>query len=277
MQKIKSYIIIFSGITLSAAASGLFYIPNETVIGGISGIAAILYPLGFAPGAVYLASNILLLALSGKVLGKRFVFNSIFAVLAMSILVQLFSSLPPVTNDLFLSTLFGSILFGAGAALTFIENANTGGTDIIGRLFQSRFPQLPIGTLLLIIDGIIIIISLAVFRDIELALYGLFGLFISVFVIDFIISRLNSSKLALVITDKGERISELILKNSRRGVTVLNARGAYSGTRKNLLICALKNRQIPEFNKMITDSDKNAFVIFLNSEKIFGLGFYVYK
>ena len=46
---------------------------------------------------------------------------------------------------------------------------------------------------------------------------------------------------------------------------------------KNLLICALKNKQIPEFHKMIVETDENAFIIFTNSEKIFGLGFYVYK
>ena len=161
--------------------------------------------------------------------------------------------------------------------MTFIENANTGGTDIIGRLIQSKYPYFPIGTLLLIIDGIIITVSLIIFRNVDLALFGLFGLFISTFVIDFLIDKLNSSKLAFVITDKGDKISAMILENSRRGVTMLNARGAYSGARKKLLICALKNRQMPEFHKMITEADSNAFIIFTKSEKIFGLGFYVYK
>ncbi|MBO5060313.1 MAG: YitT family protein [Clostridia bacterium] len=276
-RKIRSYLIILIGIALTAIATGLFYIPNEIVTGGVSGIATILYPIGIQPGIVYLVLNLILLVLSYKILGKEFVINSILSVIVMSLLVQFFSAFPPVTDDIFLATLFGSLLFGIGASLTFIENANTGGTDIIGRLFQSKFPQFPIGTLLLIIDGIIIFVSLLIFKNIELALYGLFGLFISAFIIDFIIGRLNSSKLALVITEKGDQISKLIIQNSRRGVTVLNARGAYSGARKNLLICALKNRQIPEFHKMITDVDSNAFIIFTNSEKIFGLGFYVYK
>ncbi|MDD6735135.1 MAG: YitT family protein, partial [Clostridiales bacterium] len=96
-------------------------------------------------------------------------------------------------------------------------------------------------------------------------------------IIDFFIDRLNASKLAFVITDKGEQISKMIIENSRRGVTVLNARGAYSGTRKNLLICALKNKQMTDFHKMIRDADKDAFIIFTKSEKIFGMGFYVYK
>ncbi len=276
-QKIKSWLIILTGITLTAVASGVFYIPNEIVTGGVSGIATILYPLGIPPGAVYLTLNLVLLFLSYRILGKSFVIKSIFSVIVLSCEVQIFSMLPPITDDVFLATLFGSVLFGLGAALTFIENANTGGTDIIGRLIQSKYSYFPIGSLLLIVDGIIIFISLLVFRNIELTLYGLFGLFISTFSIDYLIGRLNASKLAFVITDKGEQISKMIIKKSQRGVTVLNAQGAYSGTRKKLLICALKNRQMPDFHKMITSTDKSAFIIFIKSEKIFGLGFYVYK
>ena len=277
MKRLKSYIIIFTGMTLSAVAIGFFYIPNGIVTGGVSGIATILYPLGVPPGITYSLVNLILLFFSYKRLGRDFVIKSILSVIVISSLVQVFSAFPPITNNIFLATLFGSLLFGIGASLTFIQNANTGGTDIIGRLVQSKYQYFPIGTLLMIIDGFIILVSLIISRNIDLALYGLLGLFISAFCIDFIIDHLNSSKLAFVITDKGPQISDLIIKNSRRGVTILNARGAYSGARKNLLICALKNNQIPEFHQMIVETDKNAFIIFTNSEKIFGLGFYVYK
>lgn len=273
----KSQLIIIAGITLTAVATGLFYLPNEIVTGGISGIATILYRIGIPPGAVYLILNVLLLVISYRLLGKQFVLNSVLSVAVLSALVQFFSKMPPVTNDIFLASFFGSCLFGAGAAMALASGANTGGTDIIGRLIQSRCPYFPIGALLLAIDGIIILISLFVFRNIELALYGLFGLIVSSVIIDFMIDRLNASKLAFVITDKGERISRLILENSRRGVTILNARGAYSGARKNLLICALKNKQMSDFHKMIKSADKDAFIIFTKSEKIFGAGFYVYK
>lgn len=277
MKHLKSYAIIFTGMTITAIAIGFFYIPNGIVTGGVSGIATILYPIGVPPGITYSFVNLFLLLLSYKRLGRDFVVKSILSVVVISSLVQVFSEFPPITNNIFLATLFGSLLFGIGASLTFIKNANTGGTDIIGRLVQSKYQYFPIGTLLMIVDGFIILVSLLISKNIDLALYGLFGLFISAFCIDFIIDHLNSSKLAFVITDKGQQISNLIIENSRRGVTMLNARGAYSGARKNLLICALKNKQIPEFHRMIVETDENAFIIFTNSEKIFGLGFYVYK
>ena len=277
MKFIKSYLIIFTGMAMTAVATGLFYIPNGIVTGGVSGLATIFYPFGIPPGITYFVVNAFLLLFSYRRLGRDFAIKSILSVIVISALVQVFSDFPPITHNIFLATLFGSLLFGVGASLTFIENANTGGTDIIGRLVQSKYQYFPIGTLLLIIDGFIILLSLAISKSVDLALYGLFGLFISAFTIDIIIGHLNSSKVAFVITEKGTEISKLLISNSRRGVTILNARGAYSGNRKNLLICALKNREIPNFHHMITETDKGAFVIFVNSEKIFGLGFYVYK
>lgn len=277
MRQIKSYLIILTGMTLTAIATGLFYIPNGIVTGGVSGIATIFYPFGIPPGITYFVVNAFLLIFSYRRLGRDFALKSIFSVIVISSLVQVLSGLPPITNNTFLATLFGSLLFGIGASMTFIQNANTGGTDIIGRLVQSKYQYFPIGTLLLIIDGLIILLSLLISGDMDLALYGLFGLFISAFSIDIIIGHLNASKLAFVITEKGTEISRILISNSRRGVTILNARGAYSGNRKNLLICALKSREIPDFHRMITETDAGAFIIFVNSEKIFGLGFYVYK
>ena len=276
-RKIKSLLTIILGITLTAFGVSLFYIPNKIVTGGVSGIAAILYTKGVPPGIVYFLINAVLVLASGKVLGKKFAFVSLFSTFLLSLLVQLFSKFAPLCDNLFLSAFFGSTISGFGTALTFSENANTGGSDILGRLIQHKIPYFPIGRLLLIIDGIIISVSLIIFRNIELALYGIFGLIISSIVIDYFIEKLNSSKLALVITENGDEISSAIMENSKRGVTILAARGAYSKKDKNLLICAIKNKQMPDFHKMIKEADKNAFIIFLKSEKIFGSGFYVYQ
>lgn len=277
LKKIKSFLIVLSGITLTAFGVSLFYIPNRIVTGGVSGLSAILYTVGVPPGIVYFAVNIVLVLISYAVLGKSFALRSAVSTVLLSGLVQFFSEFPPITDNLFLASFFGSLISGFGTAITFSEKSNTGGSDIVGRLIQKKLPYFPIGRLLLIIDGIIISVSLLIFKNTELALYGIFGLIISSLVIDFFMEKLNSSKLALVVTEKGEEISTAIIENSKRGVTILNAQGAYSKSNKKLLICAIKNKQMPDFHKMIKDADKNAFIIFLKSEKIFGSGFFVYQ
>ena len=88
---------------------------------------------------------------------------------------------------------------------------------------------------------------------------------------------MNISKLAFVITDKGVEISEKIVSTSPRGVTLINATGAYTMSDKQVLICAMKESEAAEFQKKILNIDSGAFVIFSESQQILGNGFKIYK
>ena len=85
------------------------------------------------------------------------------------------------------------------------------------------------------------------------------------------------SKLAFVVTDYGTIVSKRLVSQSPRGVTIINATGAYTMTNKNVLICALKENEKEKFQKLILDIDKQAFMIFMDSSQIVGNGFRVYK
>ena len=85
------------------------------------------------------------------------------------------------------------------------------------------------------------------------------------------------SKLAFVITDKGEEIAKYLVSTSPRGVTIINSTGAYSMQEKSVLICALKEREMPDFQNKIVTMDKNAFIVYSESQQIVGNGFRLYK
>ncbi|MBR5270959.1 MAG: YitT family protein [Clostridia bacterium] len=123
----------------------------------------------------------------------------------------------------------------------------------------------------------LIIISFAIFNDIELTLFGIFTLFVSSYSIDFIISKLNVSRIAFVITDKGEEISKTLVSTSPRGVTLIDVKGVYTNSEKKMLFCALKESESEEFQKKILEIDANAFIVFSESQRIKGNGFYLYK
>ena len=277
IKNIKCYVVILLGVILLSVGISMFCVPNKIVSGGVAGIATILYYLFNIPaGFTYYALNILLLLIGFKFLSKRFLLRTLICSGLVSLFVYLFSKLPPVTDDVVLASLFGGVIYGIGIVLTFIEDASTGGTDIIGRLIQNRFPQIPIGKTLLLVDVLIIALSLICFKNINLALYGILSLFISTTAIDLFIHRLNVSKVAFVITDRGEEILKLLLSSFPRGITVLNAKGAYTNEDKNILVCALKENQTVDFREKVMSVDKSAFIVFSRSEEIFGNGFYVY-
>lgn len=277
-MKLKKYITILLGELMVAFAISAFYTPNKIVSGGVSGIATVLYyMLNIPTGLSFAVINIALLILALKFLGKGFVLHTLAGSMILSLFVQLFSYVPPVTNDVFLASVFGAVLYGIGIGLTLIEGASTGGTDILSRLVQCAFPHIKIGSLLLIVDSVVIALSLVVFRQFDLALYGVVALCISSFAINWLIQKLNISKLAFIVSEKGVEISKYLVSNSPRGVTIFEATGGYTMEERNVLMCALKENEIDKFQKRILEIDSNAFIIFSESQQIVGNGFRVYK
>lgn len=277
-MRFKKYITILFGTILTGFAISGFYTPNKLVSGGVSGISTILYhALRIPTGISFAAINIILLIMSLKVLGRRFVRDTIVGSMLLSLFVQLFSYMPPVTENILLASVFGAACYGVGIGLTLIGGASTGGTDIVSRLFQIPFPYIKIGTLLMVIDSIVIGISLIVFKNIDLMLFGIVSLFVATFSINILIAKLNISKLAFVVTDRGEDIAKILVSNSKRGVTLIESKGAYTMERKQVLMCALKESEIPLFQKRILGLDDKAFIIFSESQQIVGNGFRVYR
>lgn len=275
---VQKYATIVFGVLLVALAISVFYTPNKIVSGGVSGISTILYhTLGIQPGISFAVINIVLLALAWRFLGFAFVKDTILGAALLSLFVQLFTYIPPLTSDVFLSCIFGAIFYGAGVGLTLIEGASTGGTDILSRLVQKAFPHVKIGNILMAVDALVILVSLIVFKTINLALYGILALFVASFSINLLISKLNVSKLAFVVTDKGEEISKFLVSHSPRGITIIESVGAYTMERNEVLMCALKENELPRFQEEILRIDGKAFIIYSESQTIVGNGFRVYK
>ena len=278
MKKMKSVLFTIFGTMITGFAIGAFLTPNKVVGGGASGISTIIYhTFGIQPGLSFFIINIVFLLLGLTVLGKKFILKTLLGITLLSLFTQIFSFFPIYTENLILTTVFGGILYGFGIGMSFAAGASTGGTDIIGRIIQTKVPYMPIGKMLLIVDGIIIIISFFVFRDIELILFGVLTLFVSSYSVDLIISKLNVSNIAFVITDKGKEISEKLVSTSPRGVTLIDVKGVYTGSEKQMLFCALKESESEAFQKKILEIDETAFIVFSMSQRIKGNGFYLYK
>ena len=170
----------------------LFYLPAKIVSGGVSGLATVFYhAFGFAPGLTYGILNAVLLLLALIIIGKEFVLKTLLGAGSLSLFVQLLSYAPPVTDDPVLATVIGSVLYGLGIGIAFLAGASTGGTDIAARIIQHFKPSIAIGRLLMVVDGVIIIISLAAFGNIDLTLYGILALAISTFAVDMLISKMH--------------------------------------------------------------------------------------
>lgn len=277
-EKLKQDFLFLIGPIITAFGISVFYLPNKIVSGGVSGLSTILYHYAqIPPGLSFAVINLVFLLISFKVIGREFVIKTIIGAANISIFVQLFSELPAMTNDVVLASIFGSLLYGFGIGLTFLSGGSTGGTDILSRLLQHFLPQFKIGKLLLVVDTAVILTSLITFGNINLTLWGIVALFLSTFAVDWLIQKLNISKLAFVVTSKGLEISKFLVSTSPRGVTIIDVVGAYTMEKKTTLMCALKENELPEFQRKILEIDNEAFIIFSESQQIVGNGFHVYR
>ena len=278
MTKLKSFLFIIFGTMITGFAIGVFLTPNKIVGGGVSGISTILFHTLNIPTSVsFIVLNLFLLLLGIRILGKKFIIKTLIGTSLLSVFIQIFSYIPFYTDNTMLATLFGGGLYGIGIGISFVAKASTGGTDILGSIMQIKLPTMPIGKILLFIDGIVIFASFIVFRQIEFTLFGVVSLLISSFTIDFVISRFNVSRIAFVITDKGDEVSEYLVSTSPRGVTIIDVVGAYTSDKKKMLFCALKEGESYDFQRKILEIDSTAFIVFSESQRIKGNGFYLYN
>ena len=278
MNRLKTFLFIILGTMTTGFAIGVFLTPNKIVGGGVSGISTILFhTLHIPTGLSFIVLNLVLLLFGIKLLGKEFIIKTLIGTSLLSLFIEIFSHIPFYTENTMLATLFGGGLYGIGIGISFVAKASTGGTDILGRIVQKIFPTVPIGKLLLAIDGVVIFTSFVVFGRIELTLFGVISLLIASFTIDFVIARFNISRIAFVITEKGEEISRFLVSTSPRGVTIIDVVGAYTMDEKKMLFCALKEGESFDFQRKILEIDPEAFIVFSESQRIKGNGFYLYN
>lgn len=278
MKKRTAFLFTIIGTMSTGFAIGSLLTPNKVVGGGLSGISTILFHLfGIQPGVSFFMLNIVFLLLGFTILGKKFILKTLLGITLLSLFTQFFCFFPIYTENLILPTFFGGGLYGLGIGMSFAAGASTGGTDILGRIIQTKFKFVPIGKMLLVVDGIVILLSFTIFRNKELTMFGILTLIVSSYFIDFIIGKLNISRIAFVITDKGEEMAKTLVSTSPRGVTLIDVKGAYTDSKKQMLFCALKESESEEFQKRVLSIDGNSFIVFSESQRIKGNGFYLYK
>ena len=146
----KSHLLILGGIALVAIAISNFFVPNKVVNGGSSGLSTIIYYiLGIKPALSNAVINGILLLLGFICFGKNFVAKTILSIIELTILLEVFSYFPPVTDNVLLASVFGAVLYGIGIGIVLSQGSTTGGTDIMGRLIQHKRSRWKIGKILL--------------------------------------------------------------------------------------------------------------------------------
>lgn len=271
----KDYVFITIGVSIYAFAFATFILPHDVVIGGVAGLSTILYFTTGLPIAVgNYGINLILLAIAYKIVGRNFVFGTIFGATMISIMMGIFI---PLCADLvhlepFLSCVIGGILSGVGVGMAFVHNGSSGGTDIIAAMVAKR-SNVTIGRTMLYVDMCIISSSYFLFHHIETVVYGYIVLFMASYMADLMVNTNRQAVQFIIFSRRWQEIATAINNEARRGCTVLNGIGWYSKHEvKILLVMARKIESVTIF-RIIKSIDRDAFITQANVNGVYGQGF----
>ncbi|MEJ5228933.1 YitT family protein [Pseudothermotoga sp. U03pept] len=273
---LKEYVLATVGVIITAVGLVAFLIPNNIAAGGASGLAMVLNGLLKLPVGVWMyIINGALFLIAFITIGFDFSAKTIYCTFLITFCVDLFDrfiKIPKyIAGDMMLAVFFGDVLTAIGMAITFTQNASTGGTDIIARIFNRYFAS-SMGTTLLLIDFVIGLFAGFTFGA-KTGMYAILAIVINGMTIDFVMKGIETSTQVIVISKKNDQIADFVLYQLKRGATYLNAQGAYTKQDKKMLLIVLRRRELGELISFIKKTDKSAFIIVSEARYTFGEGF----
>lgn len=277
MTELKDYLMIALGMLCYSIGWCVFLLPNHITTGGVPGVASIVFwATGIPVQVTYFTINVFLLLLALKILGFKFCIKTIFGVCTLTTFVWLMQRIMTgfmlLHNQPFMACVIGASFCGTGVGLALSNNGSTGGTDIIAAIVN-KYRNITLGRVILICDLIIISSSYFVLKDWEKVVYGYVTLYICAFVIDQVVNSARQSVQFFIISNKYEEIGKLIIAYPRRGVTIINAKGFYSGKEVGMLFVLAKKNESPIIFKLIRETDPKAFVSQSAVIGVYGEGF----
>ena len=273
-KEIVNYFFLFIGsITLSLGVVG-FLSPNQIATGGTAGLAIIFNSIFDLPiGVLFFLINIPLLAIGLKFIGKQFALKTIVAIALMTISIDLLKELielKALSKDPLLATLYGGVLVGIGLGFIFKGGGSAGGGTIIARIVATKSDLKP-GSVILILDSIVILLSAIVFNSLELALWSLISIFATSKLVDLVLIGRSNEKLVHISSYK--ELSTLgTLIHEQLGIkgTIVKGNDLSGLEKKDVIYIVINSNRINMIKQLVSSYDKNARMIITETKEILG-------
>ena len=264
-----------AGGFLLAIGTQMFNAPNRIAPGGVTGLAILINYLTELPiSIVVLMFNIPLLILGWIFLSKGSSIKTVKSVLIMTLMLEVVRAIGWVyQGDTILAALYGGVLAGLGIVLILMRGSTTGGSTLAANLIQKRMRSVPVGRLLFVLDGVVLILAALVYQNIETALFAMITIFTQAWIIDSILYGLDKGKVLMIVTQDHKAVSARILEEIDRGCTLLEGTGAYTGQDRPVLLCAVRKSQFYQVKRVVLAVDPGAFIMAMEANQIIGKGF----
>ena len=269
---LKDIALISAGAFIYAFGVNYFFVANKLADGGIAGISVILhYLFNFNISTTYLVLNVPLVIMGYKLIGGKFIIKTFYGTAMTSLALRVFQNYLGPMDDKLIASIFGGLIIGIGLGTIFVGGGSSGGADILVKILNKYF-DIPVGKAFLALDSFVLS-ALGILFGRDIFMYTLVGLFISTKAIDFIQDGVDKAKALMIISDKSEEIKNEIMKQTGRGVTIINARGGYTNDSKEVLYCILGRYEVTTVKRIVKNIDRKAFMSISEVSEVLGEGF----
>ncbi len=272
----------YAELVIGAAIQGiglrLFMVPANLASGGVSGIAQLINHYTAWPiGLMVLVGNVPLFLIGWRFLGgRRFALRTALAVVVYSAVIDLMPRLSifpanGITDDIFLNSLYGAVICGMGYGLVYRGGGTSGGSDILARILN-HYRAMPMTQSYLIVDSTVILAAGFVFGW-KQALYAIITLYVSGLVSETVLEGPATVRTAMIVTAEAKSISERVLDEMERGVTIIQGTGAYTGAERPVIYCVITRSEVAQLKAIVQELDPQAFIVIGQAHEALGAGF----
>ena len=263
-RHIKDAIFILLGVSMASIGLKGYILPNNFLDGGAMGVSLLLEMLTkIELSYLIILVNLPFIIIGAKQISIEFAIKSICAILALAILVH-YVTLPDITHDKLLISIFGGFFLGAGTGLTIRGGAVIDGTEVLA-ITVSRKSSLTVGDFIAVFN-ILLFCSAIFLVGIETAMYSMLTYLSASKTVDFIINGIEEYLGVIIVSEKAEEIKYHISRNLGRGVTAFKSdkgfgsRGEF-GEEGKVLFCVVTRLEVSKLLLEIEKIDATAFVV----------------
>ena len=277
LSNLKDCVMIMIGLVLYAVGFCGFVLPKGVVIGGMAGLASLIYFQTQIPVWIpFYALNITLLAIAFKVVGAQFVLKTIFGATFLSLFIGIaqpfFEAYPVALPETFLDCIIGAVLCGTGVGIAFTHNGSTGGTDIVAAMV-SKYHQVSVGRMILYVDLIIISSSFIIYHDLNKVIYGYVVLVFLSYMADQVVNNTRQAVQFTIFSKRWDEIATAVNHELHRGCTIVDGTGWYTRQEVKMLIIFCRKSEALDIYRLIKELDPHAFMSQSNVNTVYGEGF----
>lgn len=260
----------------------LFLTPVKLYDSGISGTAMLISqvtPDWLSLSVCLILLNIPLFLYGLKKQGGTFTICAIYSVIIYSVTAWLITDILPVDvstasplaeTDLLLCALFGGVISGVGSGLAIRYGGAMDGIEVMAVIFAKKM-GLSVGSFVMVYNIILYIICGFVIDSWILPLYSIVTYFAALKTVDFIVDGLERSKAAFIVTAEADRICAELQKEFGYGMTIMNAKGGYSGADRKVVYFVVNRFQVIKMKDIVQKIDPLAYITLNEVADIFSV------